>query len=42
MPVVIPNRYIHRKVADGSGKSCDVCFKNTTSVLVTEGKEVRA
>ncbi|KAI0479147.1 DUF1742-domain-containing protein [Xylariaceae sp. FL0804] len=31
----IPNIWHHRKVADTSAKGCDICFKPSTSVLVT-------
>ncbi|KAK4445936.1 VPS4-associated protein 1 [Podospora aff. communis PSN243] len=30
-----PNIYTHRKVADTSAKPCDICFKSTSSVLIT-------
>ncbi|KAB5528023.1 VPS4-associated protein 1 [Coniochaeta sp. 2T2.1] len=30
-----PNNYIHRKVAEISQKSCEICFKLSTSVLIT-------
>ncbi|KAB5554315.1 VPS4-associated protein 1 [Coniochaeta sp. 2T2.1] len=30
-----PNNYIHRKVAETSQKSCEICFKLSTSVLIT-------
>ncbi|KAK1833991.1 VPS4-associated protein 1 [Podospora conica] len=30
-----PNVYAHRKVAETSAKSCDICFKPSTSVLIT-------
>ncbi|KAI1205063.1 DUF1742-domain-containing protein [Annulohypoxylon truncatum] len=30
-----PNIWNHRKVADTSAKACEVCFKPTTSVLIT-------
>ncbi|KAK0724619.1 VPS4-associated protein 1 [Lasiosphaeris hirsuta] len=30
-----PNVYTHRKVAESSAKSCDICFKPSTSVLIT-------
>ncbi|KAL2131514.1 hypothetical protein VTI74DRAFT_4935 [Chaetomium olivicolor] len=35
MAATFPNEYIHRKVAQASAKACDVCFKLTTSVLIT-------
>ncbi|KAI1106339.1 DUF1742-domain-containing protein [Jackrogersella minutella] len=35
-----PNIWHHRKVADTSAKACEVCFKPSTSVLITpESKE---
>ena len=30
-----PNVYTHRKVADTASKSCEICYKPSTSVLVT-------
>ncbi|CAK7206604.1 hypothetical protein SEUCBS139899_009404 [Sporothrix eucalyptigena] len=30
-----PNIYTHRKVAEGSAKGCEICFKPTSSVLIT-------
>ncbi|OTB03465.1 hypothetical protein M426DRAFT_12611 [Hypoxylon sp. CI-4A] len=30
-----PNIYNHRKVADTSAKACEVCYKPSTSVLIT-------
>ena len=36
-----PNVYAHRKVADTSAKSCDICFKPSTSVLITPDSKVR-
>ncbi|KAK4107182.1 DUF1742-domain-containing protein [Canariomyces notabilis] len=30
-----PNIYTHRKVAETSAKSCDICFKLSSSVLIT-------
>ncbi|ATY65998.1 hypothetical protein A9K55_001934 [Cordyceps militaris] len=35
MSAPFPNIYNHRKVADSSAKSCDICYKTSTSVLVT-------
>ncbi|RDA95998.1 hypothetical protein CP533_5919 [Ophiocordyceps camponoti-saundersi (nom. inval.)] len=29
------NLYTHRKVAESSAKSCDICYKPSTSVLIT-------
>ncbi|PSR92056.1 VPS4-associated protein 1 [Coniella lustricola] len=34
-----PNVYTHRKVADTASKSCAICYKLSTSVLITEGKQ---
>ncbi|KAK4222379.1 VPS4-associated protein 1 [Podospora fimiseda] len=31
-----PNVYTHRKVAETSAKSCEICFKPSTSVLITD------
>ncbi|KAI4870595.1 DUF1742-domain-containing protein [Hypoxylon rubiginosum] len=31
----IPNIWNHRKVADTSAKACEICFKPSTSVLIT-------
>ncbi|ERS99191.1 hypothetical protein HMPREF1624_04388 [Sporothrix schenckii ATCC 58251] len=30
-----PNVYTHRKVAEGSAKGCEICYKPSTSVLIT-------
>ncbi|TAQ85088.1 hypothetical protein B7494_g6586 [Chlorociboria aeruginascens] len=35
MATPFPNIYHHRKVADTASKACDVCFKPSSSVLVT-------
>ncbi|KAK8086780.1 hypothetical protein PG994_001754 [Apiospora phragmitis] len=35
----LPNIWHHRKVADSSAKGCDLCYKTTTSVLVTPDKQ---
>ncbi|KAI1754898.1 DUF1742-domain-containing protein [Xylaria castorea] len=35
----IPNIWHHRKVADNSAKGCEICFKPTTSVLITPDKQ---
>ncbi|KAI0856522.1 DUF1742-domain-containing protein [Xylaria cubensis] len=35
----IPNIWHHRKVADNSAKGCEICFKPSTSVLVTPDKQ---
>ncbi|KKY32639.1 hypothetical protein UCDDA912_g07403 [Diaporthe ampelina] len=34
-----PNVYTHRKVAEASSKRCEICFKPSTSVLVTPDKQ---
>ncbi|TLS21498.1 uncharacterized protein PpBr36_10123 [Pyricularia pennisetigena] len=34
-----PNVYTHRKVADTSSKGCNICYKPTTSVLITPEKQ---
>ncbi|KXX75648.1 VPS4-associated protein 1 [Madurella mycetomatis] len=33
--MAFPNLYAHRKVAETSAKPCDICFKPSTSVLIT-------
>ncbi|OIW25558.1 DUF1742-domain-containing protein [Coniochaeta ligniaria NRRL 30616] len=33
--MAFPNKYTHRKVAETSSKSCEICFKLSTSVLIT-------
>jgi hypothetical protein len=35
-----PNIYTHRKVADTASKACEVCYKPSTSVLVTTENKV--
>ncbi|CAJ2511691.1 Uu.00g073160.m01.CDS01 [Anthostomella pinea] len=35
MAMAFPNIYHHRKVADTSAKGCELCYKPSTSVLVT-------
>ncbi|KAI0406363.1 DUF1742-domain-containing protein [Xylaria palmicola] len=35
----IPNTWHHRKVADTSAKGCEICFKPSTSVLITPDKQ---
>ncbi|KAI1305453.1 DUF1742-domain-containing protein [Xylaria venustula] len=37
----IPNIWHHRKVADTSAKGCEICYKPSTSVLITPDKQVR-
>ncbi|KAF4122037.1 Pfam:DUF1742 [Geosmithia morbida] len=36
-----PNVYTHRKVAESSAKACDVCYKPSSSVLITPDKKDR-
>ncbi|KAG6038822.1 hypothetical protein E4U41_003608, partial [Claviceps citrina] len=40
MSVPFPNLYTHRKVADTAAKACDVCYKPSSSVLITADKKV--
>lgn len=40
MSAQFPNLYTHRKVAETSSKACDICYKPTTSVLITHDKKV--
>ncbi|KAI1869521.1 hypothetical protein JX265_006611 [Neoarthrinium moseri] len=35
----IPNVWHHRKVADAAAKACDICYRPSTSVLVTPEKQ---
>ncbi|KAK3377406.1 VPS4-associated protein 1 [Lasiosphaeria ovina] len=37
--MAFPNVYTHRKVAETSAKPCDICFKPSTSVLITVGNK---
>jgi hypothetical protein len=37
--MAFPNIWHHRKVADTAAKGCDICFKPSTSVLVTPEKQ---
>ncbi|KAG6057366.1 hypothetical protein E4U17_001402 [Claviceps sp. LM77 group G4] len=39
MSVPFPNLYAHRKVAETAAKACDICFKPSTSVLITADKK---
>ncbi|PHH76102.1 hypothetical protein CDD80_1832 [Ophiocordyceps camponoti-rufipedis] len=39
MSAPFPNLYSHRKVAESSAKACDICYKPTTSVLITPGNK---
>ncbi|ROV89871.1 hypothetical protein VPNG_10251 [Cytospora leucostoma] len=34
-----PNVYTHRKVAEAAAKGCDLCYRPSTSVLVTAEKQ---
>ncbi|KAK7733118.1 hypothetical protein SLS53_008306 [Cytospora paraplurivora] len=34
-----PNVYAHRKVAEAAAKGCDLCYRPSTSVLVTAEKQ---
>ncbi|VBB80648.1 Putative protein of unknown function [Podospora comata] len=33
--MAFPNEYTHRKVAETSAKSCEICYKPSSSVLIT-------
>ncbi|KAK3388751.1 VPS4-associated protein 1 [Sordaria brevicollis] len=33
--ITFPNLYTHRKVAENKSKSCDICYRLSTSVLIT-------
>jgi hypothetical protein len=35
-----PNAYAHRKVAETKTKPCDICFKLSSSVLITPDNKV--
>lgn len=39
MSAPFPNLYTHRKVAETSSKACDICYKPSTSVLITPDKK---
>ncbi|PHH88751.1 hypothetical protein CDD83_7096 [Cordyceps sp. RAO-2017] len=39
MSAPFPNLYTHRKVAESSAKACDICYKPSTSVLITPDKK---
>ncbi|GAB0133346.1 hypothetical protein EsDP_00001758 [Epichloe bromicola] len=39
MSAPFPNLYIHRKVAETAAKACDVCYKPSSSVLITADKK---
>jgi hypothetical protein len=38
----LKNIWHHRKVADGSAKACWICYKPSTSVLITPDNKVTA
>lgn len=40
--MAFPNVYTHRKVAETKAKSCDICFKLSCSVLITQDNKVRS
>lgn len=40
MAAPFANLYMHRKVAEAAAKACDVCYKPSTSVLITADKKV--
>lgn len=40
--MAFPNHYTHRRVADTKAKSCDICFKLSSSVLITPDNKVRS
>jgi hypothetical protein len=40
MAAPFANLYTHRKVAEAAAKACDVCYKPSTSVLITADKKV--
>ncbi|KAL6862271.1 DUF1742 domain-containing protein [Trichoderma novae-zelandiae] len=39
MAAPFPNLYNHRKVAESAAKACDVCYKPSSSVLITPDKK---
>ncbi|KAG5979367.1 hypothetical protein E4U55_005245 [Claviceps digitariae] len=39
MSAPFPNLYTHRKVAETAAKACDVCYKPSSSVLITADKK---
>ncbi|PTB63171.1 DUF1742-domain-containing protein [Trichoderma citrinoviride] len=39
MAAPFPNLYTHRKVAESAAKACDVCYKPSSSVLITPDKK---
>ena len=36
-----PNVYAHRKVADTAKRGCDICYRATSSVLLSEGSDAK-
>ncbi|EGS22558.1 uncharacterized protein CTHT_0021060 [Thermochaetoides thermophila DSM 1495] len=36
-----PNLYVHRKVAESNAKPCDICYKLSSSVLVTDSEGIK-
>lgn len=38
--MAFPNHYTHRKVAETSARTCEICFKPSTSVLITPDNKV--
>lgn len=40
MAAPFPNLYTLRKVAESAAKGCDVCYKPSSSVLITPDKKV--
>ncbi|RBQ76387.1 hypothetical protein FVER14953_03237 [Fusarium verticillioides] len=40
MATTFPNIYTLRKVADTAAKACDICYKSSTSVLITPDQKV--
>jgi hypothetical protein len=40
--MAFPNLYAHRKVAETKAKSCDICYKLSSSVLITPDNKVRS
>ncbi|KAL6852535.1 hypothetical protein ACO1O0_007081 [Amphichorda felina] len=39
MSAPFPNIYTHRKVAETASKACDICYKPSSSVLITPDKK---
>jgi len=36
-----PNLYVHRKVAESNAQPCDICYKLSSSVLITDSEGVK-